>query len=687
MPSVGTRRSTRVFVRKNVTKRLSLYKPVGNQVVGDGDGSSYEWMELFGSSGESEDADWWRGRRSGYMSRKGSKEGLKKCRYHAEEGLERGDVSLEDMPSKFLLQEDSGISFPNGKLKFFDMQNGMLKVDVRVKVHPIHESREFEALSDKALDSPLTESGAEEYASPVSQKRRRFDAKNSIKRMKEPKTAFAEAKQNVDGLSCSTNILVIEADRCWREDGAKVVLELSSSSEWCIVVKLGDSTRFMHKAQEMKPSSSNRFTHATIWTGENGWKLEFYDKNDWNVFKELHKECIERNLQGIPTRIVPVPGVREVPGYEESCPSHFARPDSYIHVENDEVDRVLMSESASYDMDSGDEEWLERLNTSLSCGDVDRSSLISKDDFEKIISAFEKAAYSHPDDVSDQGAAAALCSQFGNLRTVGDVYDYWMKKRRQKHSALIRVFQGQPPRKRQPTQKPLLRKKRSFKRQGSHAGRGNLDIFFEAAAKQEAVQRFQAAEAATGRYVDAAVRLRSRAQELMMNADLAIYKAAMALRIAEEIKESASPDLSILSSPEASQGQLITGLERRAMAMSHRVSDSGKLALFSSSNSGLEAVIFVKVDDDYLNRQRPKTSMQGAPVLWVKSSVRSEKLKFRGIWPKMPKEEVSMSTSCSFNGCTCNSAPLKGGMGTSPVPEWQSEKLLSVQKVNSELLE
>ncbi|CAA7410830.1 unnamed protein product [Spirodela intermedia] len=913
MPSVGTRRSTRVFVRKNVTKvtpdgdpaarvlrsgkRLSLYKPVGNQVVGDGDGSSYEWMELFGSSGESEDADWWRGRRSGYMSRKGSKEGLKKCRYHAEEGLERGDVSLEDMPSKFLLQEDSGISFPNGKLfgifysrkrrrshsgphsrtnssknvwnslfdglgslssvsgdnvrqdrrygiafvrnnckklrlsfsdegkptsseflsngleitgavrefaekflipesdlwfgstrpaalvllinsarisssdrfssllasiltgmitmgvslaecasflssrsavnlfslngihflplqswkpefshrmsrsdprfcvifasqmlapllsvnfsalpylfkswhfsiflrllyipsssarhhselcscgtaensveeyrfyesrlradtstserkmaslgtpvamdsaaipvtregrsrstavsepaprtgsginamklrkrgrkrsflrtgrvpgvssrslmksrrsKFFDMQNGMLKVDVRVKVHPIHESREFEALSDKALDSPLTESGAEEYASPVSQKRRRFDAKNSIKRMKEPKTAFAEAKQNVDGLSCSTNILVIEADRCWREDGAKVVLELSSSSEWCIVVKLGDSTRFMHKAQEMKPSSSNRFTHATIWTGENGWKLEFYDKNDWNVFKELHKECIERNLQGIPTRIVPVPGVREVPGYEESCPSHFARPDSYIHVENDEVDRVLMSESASYDMDSGDEEWLERLNTSLSCGDVDRSSLISKDDFEKIISAFEKAAYSHPDDVSDQGAAAALCSQFGNLRTVGDVYDYWMKKRRQKHSALIRVFQGQPPRKRQPTQKPLLRKKRSFKRQGSHAGRGNLDIFFEAAAKQEAVQRFQAAEAATGRYVDAAVRLRSRAQELMMNADLAIYKAAMALRIAEEIKESASPDLSILSSPEASQGQ------------------------------------------------------------------------------------------------------------------------------------
>lgn len=329
--------------------------------------------------------------------------------------------------------------------KFFDMQNGMLKVDARVKVHPIHESREFETLSDKALDSPSVESGAEEYASPsptaVNQKRRRFAAKNSMKRMKEPKTAFAEAKQNVDGLSCSTNILVIEPDRCWREDGARVVLELSSSNEWCIVVKLGESTRFMHKAQEMKPSSSNRFTHATIWSGENGWKLEFSDKNDWNVFKELHKECIERNLQGIPTRIVPVPGVREVSGYEESCPYRFERPDSYIHVENDEVDRMLMSESAPYDMDSGDEEWLERLNTSHSSGDVDRSSLISKDDFERIISAFEKAAYSHPDDVSDQGTAAALCSQFGNWTTVGDVYDYWTKKRRQKHSALIRVFQ------------------------------------------------------------------------------------------------------------------------------------------------------------------------------------------------------------------------------------------------------
>lgn len=132
MPSVGARRSTRVFVRKNITKvapdgdpaarvlrsgkRLSLYKPVGNQVVGGGDGSSYEWMELFGSSGESEDADWWKGRRTGYMSRKGNKDGQKKCRYHAEEGLERGGVCLQDMPPSFVLKEDSEVSFPNGKL-------------------------------------------------------------------------------------------------------------------------------------------------------------------------------------------------------------------------------------------------------------------------------------------------------------------------------------------------------------------------------------------------------------------------------------------------------------------------------------------------------------------------------------------------------------------------------------------
>lgn len=62
-------------------------------------------------------------------------------------------------------------------------------------------------------------------------------------------------------------------------------------------------------------------------------------------------------------------------------------------------------------------------------------------------------------------------------------------------------------------------------------------------AKQEAHRRVQDAEAAAKRAVDAAIRLRSRAQLYMANAELAAYKSAMALKLAEAISVSASPDL------------------------------------------------------------------------------------------------------------------------------------------------
>uniref|UniRef100_A0A1D1Y2P3 Enhancer of polycomb-like protein n=1 Tax=Anthurium amnicola TaxID=1678845 RepID=A0A1D1Y2P3_9ARAE len=322
-------------------------------------------------------------------------------------------------------------------------ERGMLKVDT--KVHPVNEGCEYGPIPEKPLDSYLGEGGTLELAMPSptspNQKRRHCTMKNSLPRIKELKPAFTEAKQNIDMLSCTANILVIESDRCWREEGAKVILESSGSNDWFLAIKLGDTTRFLLKPEEMKASSSNRYTHATMWAVEGGWKLEFCDKNDWNVFKELHKECCERNVPEVPVRIIPVPGVLEVSGYEESLSSFFMRPDSYIHMSKDEVDRVLLSENACYDMDSGDEEWLERMNSWSLSTDADRSTQISKDNFEKIIFAFEKAAYNHPDVVSDQEKAINLCSDFGKRDIVAALFDYWMKKRKQKHSALVRFFQ------------------------------------------------------------------------------------------------------------------------------------------------------------------------------------------------------------------------------------------------------
>jgi len=101
------------------------------------------------------------------------------------------------------------------------------------------------------------------------------------------------------------------------------------------------------------------------------------------------------------------------------------------------------------------------------------------------------------------------------------------------------------------TQKPFLRKKRSFKRQRSQAernqaewnqaGQGKHDLFLQA--HQEAVRRVQEAEAAASRAAETATQIRTRAQLLMSNADLAAYKAAMALRIAEAIRVSSSSSL------------------------------------------------------------------------------------------------------------------------------------------------
>ena len=298
------------------------------------------------------------------------------------------------------------------------LRNGRVprRTQFRIKVHPIQDSLESEILID---------SGTEGLASVI-QKRRRSSPKSYAKKMKESK--------NIDRLSCSANVLVVESDRCWRESGAKVTLEVSNSKEWFLVVKSNNATRFTHKALDTKPSASNRITHAPIWAGENGWKLEFPNKDDWNVFKELHKECLERNFQEIPSRTVPIPGVFQVSGFEESYLSHFKRPDLYIRSGIDEVERALTSEKALYDMDSGDEEWLEKLN-------ANQSLIISMDDFERIITVLEKAAYSHPDDASDHAKAAALCSTFGTWSRIGDVHDYWMKKRRQKHLPLLAVFQ------------------------------------------------------------------------------------------------------------------------------------------------------------------------------------------------------------------------------------------------------
>jgi len=271
--------------------------------------------------------------------------------------------------------------------------------------------------------------------------RKSTGTKSPIEKTRELRVALAEVRQNIDSACCNANILVTDTEKCWREDGAQIMLEMSGSQEWLIAVKRENVTRFLHKPQDLRPCGTNRYTHAYIWSGDDGWKLEFCEKWDWHVFKELHSECRDRNTPDVSVKVIPVPGVREVSGYEDDAVPSFIHPDIYIHMIDNEVGRALASENSFYDMDSADEEWLRHLNSNLSDSQDGGSSYVSEENFERIIFALEKDAYNCPDDPCDKERALGLCQELGSRYMVSAIYDYWLKKRKQTRGALARVFQ------------------------------------------------------------------------------------------------------------------------------------------------------------------------------------------------------------------------------------------------------
>lgn len=267
------------------------------------------------------------------------------------------------------------------------------------------------------------------------------DKRSSTSNTKAPKSALRVSTQDVCVSSCSANLLVIETDKCYREEGATITLELSASKQWLLVVKKNGAKRYSLTAQRvMRPSGSNRISHDTIWTSDDGWKLEFPNKQDWLVFKELYKECSERNIQSSAASVIPVPGVQEVSIPVDSDFKPFVRSDSYITVKDDELIRALVNKSANYDMDSDDEEWLAKLNEDL-YGGREMEELVSPESFELIIDAHEKGFHSNPDENFDEQASCDFCVHLERREVVEAIHKYWIKKRKQKRSALLRIFQ------------------------------------------------------------------------------------------------------------------------------------------------------------------------------------------------------------------------------------------------------
>ncbi|KAJ6358064.1 hypothetical protein OIU78_005819 [Salix suchowensis] len=355
--------------------------------------------------------------------------------------------------------------------------------------------------------------------------------------IKEMNSDAVGVKKDLNMSSCSANILVSESDRCYRLEGATIMFELSDSREWVLVVKKDGLTRYTHLAlKSMRTCASNRFTHDIIWTGDDNWKLEFPNRQDWFIFKELYKECSDCNVPASFSKVISVPGVQEVLDYENGGGAPFFRPYAYISFKNDEVARALARSTASYDMDSEDEEWLKKYNNGVLVG----SDHLSEDDFELLIDALEKSYYINPVDFTDENAAAKYCKDFGRREVDEAVYGYWMKKRKQKCSPLLRVFQGHQVQKTSLIPKSVLRKRRSFKRPPGQFRRGKQPCLLQAMAAGQgtfeghnAMHEIEEAENSVKRSLEAAILKRRRAQLLMKNAELATYKAAMALKIAE----------------------------------------------------------------------------------------------------------------------------------------------------------
>ncbi|KAF8075439.1 hypothetical protein N665_1094s0019 [Sinapis alba] len=260
----------------------------------------------------------------------------------------------------------------------------------------------------------------------------------------------------------------------------------------------------------------------------------------------VHK-CSVVSQQNV--KVIPIPGVREVCGYgyEDDSPS-FSMPVQYISVKEDEVSRAMARSSAIYDMDSEDEEWLRKQNVEVFGKEEDQ--VVQQDAFELMIDWFEKWYFQSLAGDEKATTVASLSCLGSRQEVVKAVHDYWVRKRKQRKAPLLRVFQG---RHHQANKTPLpsktvFRKRRSFKRQGSQLDGKFKQLHLvavktaeeEALEEQNVIRRVEEAKAFADATMEIAIARRRRAQVLGENADLAVYKATMARKIAEA-KKAAEP--------------------------------------------------------------------------------------------------------------------------------------------------
>ncbi|EEF45945.1 uncharacterized protein LOC8272156 isoform X1 [Ricinus communis] len=253
------------------------------------------------------------------------------------------------------------------------------------------------------------------------------------------------SERNLELLSCEANVLITLGDKGWREYGAQVVLELSDHNEWKLAVKLSGTTKYSYKAHQfLQPGSTNRYTHAMMWKGGKDWILEFSDRSQWALFKEMHEECYNRNIHAASVKNIPIPGVRLIEEHDDNgIEVPFIRHSSkYFRQVETDVEMALNPSRLLYDIDSDDEQWI---SNNLSSLEVFNSNSweISEEIFEKTMDLFEKAAYSQHRDQFTSDEIEELMAGVGSMEAIKVIHDYWQQKRQRKGMPLIRHLQ--PP--------------------------------------------------------------------------------------------------------------------------------------------------------------------------------------------------------------------------------------------------
>ncbi|KAM4074773.1 hypothetical protein ACB094_10G119400 [Castanea mollissima] len=262
---------------------------------------------------------------------------------------------------------------------------------------------------------------------------------------KRPADVSRGSQRNLEFLSCDANVLITLGDRGWRECGVQVVLELFDHNEWKLAVKLSGTTKYSYKAHQfLQPGSTNRYTHAMMWKGGKDWILEFPDRSQWALFKEMHEECYNRNIRAALIKNIPIPGVRLIEeNYDSGAEVAYVRSSSkYFRQVETDVEMALDPSRVLYDMDSDDEEWV---LSNPSSSEIDDGGLgkISEEMFERTMDMFEKAAYTQQCDQFAFEEIEDLMDGVGPMDLIKTIYEHWWQKRERKGMPLIRHLQ--PP--------------------------------------------------------------------------------------------------------------------------------------------------------------------------------------------------------------------------------------------------